>query len=275
MKKINLPKDLIDFYKKNQSTLEENYPGFNQVVLLRFIDDLGLERYQAEKESIEAKLLRAVPLEYITNKKFFYDCDLFVNEKVLIPRYETEILVDEAIKFAKSNRIRNFIDIGTGSGAIFINVLKALPKIETAIATDIDQNALDICKRNLAALSTSAEVHLKLADRFKGIRQKFDMILSNPPYIKEVADKNGVHFQADSYEPHLALYLKDVEYDAWFDDFFKQSVDNLNNNGLFMMEGHEDHLQNLALKLDSLRVGKVQVLKDLAGRDRFIKLIKE
>ena len=275
MKKINLPKDLIDFYKKNQSTLEENYPGFNQVVLLRFIDDLGLERYQAEKESIEAKLLRAVPLEYITNKKFFYDCDLFVNEKVLIPRYETEILVDEAIKFAKSNRIRNFIDIGTGSGAIFINVLKALPKIETAIATDIDQNALDICKKNLEQFNTSAQIELKLADRFQGIRQKFDMILSNPPYIKEVADKGGVHFQADSYEPHLALYLKDEEYDAWFDDFFKQSVDNLNNNGLFMMEGHEDHLQNLALKLESLRVGKVQVLKDLAGRDRFIKLIKE
>lgn len=275
MKKINLPKDLVDFYKNNQAKLEENYPGFNQVVLLRFIDDLGVERYLNNRDEIQKQLLQAKPLEYITNKKFFYDHEFYIDENVLIPRYETEILVDEAIKFAQENSIKSFIDIGTGSGAIFVNVLKSVNTILKAFASDIDQRALDICSKNLKAIKVDCEIELIISDRFEKINDSFDMILSNPPYIKKSADCAGVHFQADSFEPHLALYLEDSIYDAWFDDFFKKSVDNLNSRGLFLMEGHEDHLVDLAKKLQQLNTGKVEILKDLTGRDRFLKLIKD
>lgn len=275
MKKINLPKSLITFFEENQRELEKNYPGINKLVLLRFLDDLTLDEYTKDPHSIHSNLMQGIPLEYITGKKFFYDFELYLNQSVLIPRFETEILVHEAIEFSQSNQIKSFIDIGTGSGAIFVNVLKAYDKFDLAVATDIDEDALQVCKINLEKLSPQSHTDLIKSDKWNQVNQSFDMILSNPPYIKYEQDKAGVHFQADKYEPHTALYLADAEYDAWFDDFFKNSLDNLNSKGLFLMEGHEDHLKALASKLEAFNRGEVLILKDLNGCDRFIKLIKE
>ena len=89
------------------------------------------------------------------------------------------------------------------------------------------------------------------------------------PIVKEVSDKGGVHHQADSYEPHMALYLKDAEYDEWFDTLFKQVNTSLKEKGLFIMEGHEDHLGNQK-ELAQKYFNTITVLKDYTQRDRFL-----
>jgi len=100
--------------------------------------------------------------------------------------------------------------------------------------------------------------------------EKFHVILSNPPYIKEENDREFVHNQVDSFEPHLALYLKDEIYDLWFVDLFKQVHHSLYEEGVFLMEGHEDHLENLAIICQNAGFSSVEVLQDYTNRNRFI-----
>lgn len=281
MKKINLPKELVSFFDTNLKELEENYPGINKIVLLRFLDDLGVDHYLGATEEIHTKLLKGIPLEYITKKKFFYDFEFSLNEDVLIPRFETEILVHEAINLIKEKSINSVLDLGVGSGAIFINILKYLKenslKMNYLHASDISQKALDVCEKNLTKLAWNKDLgqtELIKSDLYKNINNKYDLILSNPPYIKENADRAGVHRQTDAYEPHIALYLADREYDAWFDDFFKNTFHNLNENGYFIYEGHEDHLESQAKQLDSFGFKSIELIRDLTGRYRFIKAMK-
>lgn len=131
-----------------------------------------------------------------------------------------------------------------------------------------------MCKLNYEKFKDSLltkSCDFRIADRFSGIDEKFDLIISNPPYIKKRADKDGVHFQADQFEPHIALYLNDEVYDAWFDDFFREVSHNLNGDGFFMMEGHEDHLEDLA-NLSQKYFTDYKIINDLTGNARFLKL---
>ena len=102
----------------------------------------------------------------------------------------------------------------------------------------------------------------------------FDLIVSNPPYIKAKADRLKVHSQVEKFEPHLALFLKDEEYDSWFKEFFNEVFDKLKPGGIFWMEGHEDHLQELAKMAQDTGFVDVKIDQDLTNRDRFLRATK-
>jgi release factor glutamine methyltransferase len=202
-----------------------------------------------------------------------------VDEKVLIPRSETEILVEDSVKFINKNYDESFkiAEIGVGSLCIGLSILGEVNKKLSFWGGDISEEALEVAHINLfrssSRIHNDTSIDLELKDRLKGIDTKFNLIVSNPPYIKEIADFKNVHSQANEFEPHLALYLKDKDYDEWFEDFFKQCNFCLADNGAFYMEGHEDSLNDLKTMANKY-FNKVEIKKDYTGRDRFLHAYK-
>lgn len=113
-----------------------------------------------------------------------------------------------------------------------------------------------------------------MADRLEGIKIPADVILSNPPYIKEKLDRELVHGQVKKFEPQKALFLQDELYDAWFEQFFTEANSLLKKGGLFLMEGHENHLSHLAKMAQRIFTHESELITDYTGRERFLKIIK-
>lgn len=144
------------------------------------------------------KLAKGYPLEYLTNSKEFMKMDFFVNPDVLIPRADTEILVEEVIKLSHDKK--DILELCTGSGAIAISLAKYKEGLNI-IASDISEKALDIAKINSKKLLKNQNIKFIQSDMFENIEGKFDIIVSNPPYIK----KDVIKEYNLEYEPHLAL----------------------------------------------------------------------
>lgn len=280
VKKIKTVKDFLkSYYDKNLERLQKDYPG---LPLNRFIDEYcefdnssSTDEFFMENPAFFEKIRLGVPLEYINYKSYFYSNEFYVNQDVLIPRSETEILVEEAINFINKSPNTDFsmIDIGTGSGCIPLTIACEVKRPISITATDLSGEAIEVAKINydhlVSKFTKGTSVDFKLTDRLKGIDQKFDLILSNPPYIKFSADKEGVHNNVDSYEPHMALYLRDEDYDNWFNTLFSQVTSSLNNNGLFIMEGHESNLKALAKTANEF-FSDISIKQDYTQRDRFL-----
>ena len=176
------------------------------------------------------------------------------------------------------NKSCRIIDIGTGSGAIAISLLmEDVAKIEMTI-TDISDKALKLAQENFFthkySISPSHKVTFIKSDRLKQVPGTFDMILSNPPYIKEKADVENVHFQVKNFEPHLALFLPDEEYSLWFQEFFTSIYEKLSDQGISLIEGHESHLGGLADIAKTIGFKEAVVIQDYTQRNRFLKLKK-
>ena len=158
------------------------------------------EKIENELKIINDKINEGYPLQYAIGKWNFYGLDLLVDKRALIPRYETEILVDLIINDNSNNK--KILDIGTGSGAISLALSKNL-KDSKIIGVDISKNAIDLANENKIKLNIN-NVEFKESDIFSNIDEKFDIIVSNPPYInKEDFEKldNKLY-----YEPQNALY---------------------------------------------------------------------
>jgi release factor glutamine methyltransferase len=256
--------DFKKFYLDHQTLLENNYPGINPQIFEREVLDilkLGLSRQTIEKELLSGK-----PFQYILGSAEFYRLKFFVNNKTLIPRSETELLIEKALRFI-TPEMSYFADVGTGSGCIGLSILNERKNL-SAMFIDISSEALDVAKMNAENLNLNDRVEFFKSDRLSEIKnKKFDFIVSNPPYIKRIADKSSVHEKVIEFEPEIALFLNDEEYDEWFIEFFLQVQRCLNKKGFFLMEGHEDHLERLK-KLCPFSF--VEILKDYTLRDRFL-----
>ena len=292
-----------DYFESHLKDLHSSYPGLRVEVLKR-----ELEVFLFGVESLNGKRLKEVPflqghhqkalsffnsvdkgipLPYITGKASFYRSDFFVCSDVLIPRSETEILVEDAVESLKkikkgnscSNKPLKVLEVGTGSGALILSLLGELSFSVEALATDISGKALEVARKNY--FHSKYEIHIDTqlsfleADRLyfndeEGLT--FDLIVSNPPYIKREGDFSLVHEKVHEYEPHQALYLEDEEYLSWFDTFFDQVKKALNSGGIFIMEGHENHLESLKSLFLTKNVQKVELKKDYCDRIRFLKV---
>lgn len=275
---------LSSFFESHKSFLSKKYPGINLSRLeneLNYFLGTNFNYSISQTESFLECLSRGLPLEQINHSAYFYRSQFYINENVLIPRSETEILVEKSIDYINTH-FRDAVsvcDVGTGTGAIILSVIS---EIETrnikACASDISEKALEVARinyfRSRLERRENFELSFSLSDRLESIEENFDVILSNPPYIKEDTDRSKVHGQVHEYEPHLALYLKDVEYDSWFDELFSQVDNSLNMGGLFLMEGHEDHLQYLReafiKSVKQINYNNIELIEDYTGRTRFL-----
>ena len=212
------------------------------------------------------------PFQYITGQQEFYGLEFAVTPDVLIPRPETEILVEEAIKeLQKLNELKKlaFFEIGVGSGCISVSILHNVPAA-TAVAIDISEKALAVAKRNTERHGVADRLSLRIGDVFGGVTDKFDMIVSNPPYIPD-ADLTDMQKEVRDFEPHNALFAGSDGLDV-VRRIIGEAPENLYPDGLLLMEigfGQSEILRDL---VDPTIWSKAEFLPDLQGIDRVLKI---
>lgn len=208
------------------------------------------------------KRLGHMPIQYILNKAYFCGLPLYVNENVLIPRFDTEVLVEEVLALSKKDKSKRILDICTGSGAIAI-ALKKLGGFERVDALDISDNALEVAKRNAKELDL--DINFLKSDMFSSLTSeiKYDIIVSNPPYIQsDVVDT--LENEVKDFEPRLALD-GDVDGMKFYKIIAENYEDYLADNGVLALEIGYDEADDIR----ALFEGKnVVIKKDLANLDR-------
>lgn len=223
------------------------------------------EKDQMLLEQIMAQLTEHRSPQYITGKAYFRDLELSVDERVLIPRPETEELVDLVLKENSRADLR-VLDIGTGSGAIAISLKVARPNWQVT-ASDISADALQLAKEN--ALKNQVELTLIQSDVFSQITERFDMIISNPPYIAyDDEDEVGINVLAS--EPHLALFADEDGF-AIYCQIIENASEHLTENGKLYFEiGYKQGEGLRALLSKHFPAKRVRVIKDMFGKDRMV-----
>lgn len=216
---------------------------------------------------LKNSFLKGVPFAYLLGRSEFYGNHYFLNKNVLIPRPETEYLVD-LIKGEFAGKASRLLDVGSGSGVILLSLLQN--GVGTSgVGVDICDKALLVAGINSRRLRLQKKVTWLQSDRLEKVEGLFDLIVSNPPYIKASSHRQLVHDSVDAHEPHQALYLPDDFYDLWFEDFFQEVRTHL--KGTFFMEGHELEVDHQAQLLGRLGFQNIAVLNDLTGTKRFIR----
>lgn len=226
-----------------------------------------LKKY-LDKDKLEEgleQLKQGIPVQYIVGNVNFYGNTINVNKNVLIPRFETELLVDKTIKYIKTN-FKNHVDIldiATGSGCIAITLKKEIDS--TVDASDISEEALKVAQKN--ALNNKVDINFINSDMLTNITKKYDIIISNPPYLTKEDDIMDI---VKNNEPEIALYAKDNGL-YYYDVILKNIKNNLKDKYLIAFEiGYTqgEAIKNLALKyLDNINV---KIEKDYSNKDRFI-----
>lgn len=214
------------------------------------------------------------PIQYIIGKTEFYGLVFKVNENVLIPRPETEELVDWIIsEFNTKNKVLRILDIGTGSGCIAISLAKSLLNAKL-YALDVSLDALKVAKDN--AKLNEVEVEFLQVDILKteSIRDlKFDIIVSNPPYVRE-NEKEKMKPNVLENEPHLALFVKDENPLIFYSAITRFANQNLKNKGLLFFEINEFLGNNMINLLNKNHFEQIELRQDIFNKDRMIKGVK-
>lgn len=229
--------------------------------------EISEKKHELSSDELQGAFLAGVPFCYLLREAEFYHNKFFINQNVLIPRQETEYLVDLIVRGERGSRKR-ILDVGTGSGVILSSLL--LNQVgSSGVGVDLSERALEVAQINIKRLDLENRVQLQKSDRLFDVEGIFDLIVSNPPYIKTRGHHSLVHSKVDEFEPHVALYISDEDYDQWFESFFTQVRAHL--RGVFYMEGHELEVERQAKKLEELGFTEVAVLRDLSDAPRFIK----
>ena len=215
-------------------------------------------------------IIEGTPIQYITKHQQFMALDFYVNENVLIPQPDTEVLVEEGIKIIKKQNMK-VLDLCTGSGAIAVSIAYYCQN-SIVTATDISENALEVAKKNANLNNVNIEfIKSNLFDKLT--EKKFDIILSNPPYIE--TDTISTLEKDVQAEPHIAL---DGGKDGL--EFYKKILNEaykyLNTNGYLMLEiGYNQGNAVINLEYKNLKIITKQPIKDLVGNDRVVIFQKE
>lgn len=229
------------------------------------------DREIGKKEQLEyftniEKLSKGVPLQHITHMQEFMKMDFYVDENVLIPRPDTEILVEEVIKIAQKLDMPRILDLCTGSGAIAISVKKSVKNAEV-YAVDISEKALEIARKNAKKLDT--RIKFIKSDLFKELNNlKFDIIVSNPPYIK----KEDIKYLSDEVqkEPQIALDGGNDGLD-FYRKISEQAIDYLKFKGYLCLEiGYDQKKDVLKIIEEQGNYANTYGKKDLCGNDRIV-----
>jgi release factor glutamine methyltransferase len=209
------------------------------------------------------------PIQYILGKTEFFGLNFIVSDEVLIPRPETEELVKWIVDEYKNKKL-NILDIGTGSGCIAVSLAKNIPD-SCVDATDISEQSLQIAKLNAEKNQVNINFYLhNILNQKSEIRnQKYDIVVSNPPYIRE-SEKKQMQQNVLDYEPHRALFVPDENPLIFYEAVLKFAEKNLKKNGSIYCEINEAlHKENRELFL-KYNYSEIQVVKDLNDKYRMI-----
>lgn len=220
-------------------------------------------------ENILAELKTQKPIQYILGETEFYGLKFMVDGNVLIPRPETEELVDLIVSSFKSQTSKlRILDIGTGSGCIPISLKKNLPNAEV-FAIDVSENALEIAKKNAKLNGVEVNFILKNILETNDLEQQFDVIVSNPPYVR-MLEKEEIKPNVLEFEPHLALFVEDNDALLFYRKIAQLAKKNLTENGSLFFEINQYLGKETVDLLESLGFKNILLLKDIYGNDRMI-----
>ena len=228
---------------------------------LVLIDEIDAEQEKVIREKAKLRL-NNVPVEKIFNKAYFYGLEFKVDENVLSPRPESELLVDTALKYIKQNNYKSVLDICTGSGCLAISVKKNADVEVTA--SDVSNKALQIAKFN--AKNLNADINFIKSNMFEKIEGKFDLIISNPPYIDSEEVKT---LEKEVVENDPLIALDGGEFGLKYYNIIHENLrKHLNENGMLIIEIGEDQKELLTSLFNDFNL--VECINDYAGLDRVL-----
>lgn len=215
-----------------------------------------------------SELKQGKPIQHITQKAFFYDHFFYVNENTLIPRPETEELIELIRNDFPQDKKLSIIDLGTGTGCIPITISKLFPNAQVS-ALDVSSKALEVAQLN--AKNLAASVHFIQQDLLQDfeLNEKFDIIISNPPYIRNL-EKSEMHQNVLDFEPHLALFVEDHDPLIFYRKVFDFAEKHLKENGTIYCEINQ-YLGDETKQIFEKKYPNTQIIKDITGNDRMLK----
>lgn len=221
--------------------------------------------------SILEQLKKEIPIQYLLGKTSFYGLDFEVNENVLIPRPETEELVEWIIESqkpkVKSQNIR-ILDIGTGSGCIAISLAKNLSNAQV-FAIDVSKNALATAQKNAENNSVNVTfIHQNILET-EDLQQQFDIIVSNPPYVRNL-EKEEIKKNVLDNEPHLALFVADNDALIFYKKIAELAQQHLSENGQLFFEINQYLGKEMIDLLEKMNFKNIELRKDIYGNDRML-----
>ena len=223
---------------------------------------------------ILADLQQEKPIQYITGEAWFYGLQFEVNENTLIPRPETEELVEWILNSPITHHPSpiTILDIGTGTGCIPISLKANLPQANVS-AIDVSEKALEVAKRN--AVSNKVEINFIKTNilEVEDLNQHFDVIVSNPPYVRNL-EKEEIKKNVLDYEPHLALFVEDTDALLFYRKIAQLALKNLAPNGLLFFEINQYLGKETVELLENLGFKNIELKKDMYGNDRMIRCEK-
>ena len=211
------------------------------------------------------------PLQYILGRTFFHGLEIEVGPGVLIPRPETEEMIELIVKSGIDPR--RIVDIGTGSGCIALALKKEFPKAQV-FGIDLSEAALTIARRNSERLSIEVEWRrADVLDHGISLPGNADLIVSNPPYVPR-SEQDSLARQVHDHEPHVALFVEDDDPLKFYRAIADRAMPALSADGMIWFEGHYVHSRKAAELLKEKGFRNVRLLQDMAGQDRFISATK-
>lgn len=257
---------------QNEANIEvrlliEHFAGYTPIDIIMG-KKLDNEKLKIVEEKAKFRAQTHQPIQYIIGQADFMGEKFIVNPSVLIPRDETEILVRKAVEIIKENKFKQIMDMCTGSGCIACMVTLLAPC--QVMGVDISTDALHVAFSNMEKFNLFNKATFRKSDLYSKIRsdERFDLIVSNPPYIPPVMKKN---IQEEvSFEPNLALYTEDEKGLEFYQKITKDAPKFLNNGGYLLFELGIGQSKDVAEIMKKSKFVDIQIIKDLAGIDRVI-----
>ena len=260
---------------KNSHAASET-PFLDALILLTYVLDISKEKLLAsypDKMSVTNynsyfdllnKRSKNYPVSYLTKEKEFFGLSFYVDENVLVPRPDSETLVETAIKILENHpQMKNILDLCTGSGALAIALKHTVPRIDV-LCSDLSSEAIEICRKNSRSI-LAKELKIIESDLFENIEGAFDIIITNPPYLtdEETEKMMGTGWK----EPDMALQGGKDGLD-FIREIIDKAPDFLKKNGYLLIESSIDQTEIIRELMDSSNYYNTGIIRDLSGRNR-------
>ncbi len=272
--KSNFKKTLSELYPSEEiqsffNILSEKYLNLSRIEIA-LNRDRRLTETEAEKfQKAILRLQNHEPVQFIIDETEFYGLPFKVNKHTLIPRPETEELVEWILSGFPPSGARGILDIGTGSGCIAISLAKNLPNAKIS-ALDISEEALKIAEANAKLNKVEVNFFQKDILAAETLPKKYDVIVSNPPYVREL-EKKQMQQNVLKYEPHSALYVKDEDPLLFYRAISRLAKNHLNPGGKLFFEINEYLAYEMTELLKAEGFKNIEIKKDIYGKDRMLK----
>lgn len=272
-----LLQELNDIYADNEirefaKIMLEHVLKVSRTQLLMMSNDHLSANQISELRAMSDKLKKQIPIQYIIGKTEFYDLSFEVNKSVLIPRPETEELVDWILKDHK-HQPQKIVDIGTGSGCIAISLKANMPNTEV-YAWDISTDALSVAKKNAEINNVSITFQEVDVLNHQPQINELDCIVSNPPYVREL-EKELMEDNVLNHEPHTALFVSNNDPLIFYRTIAKLGIEMLKTDGLLYFEINEYLSPEMTDMLTEMGYFSIECRKDINGKDRMMKAHKK